>query len=94
MKWFLLLVVIGLSVFDYNQQRSLDAAKVELEKARVQISDLEKQIPKLKQQNPFLLRPPANANNSPGPQGPWKGGGTALDLQPEIGDGGHGRGRK
>jgi hypothetical protein len=88
MKWFLLVVVIGLSIFAYNQQKTLSEERLNLQKAQAQIAALETQIQKMKKQNPFLAPPPTS---SQGVQGQSKFGGTALD-RPK--DGGLDRGRK
>ena len=79
MKWIFFVALIGLSIFAYNQQRSLSEERLNLEKAQAQVADLEMQIQKIKKQNPFLSPLPGNANSPQDARGPWKGSSTTLD---------------
>ena len=72
MKWFLLLVVIGLSVLAYNLQTQITQRDTDLEAARQRIGELEAQIKKsqpltydaFKGSKPSPLQPPPNPSGA------------------------------
>ena len=85
MKWFLLLVIIGGSVFAYNQQQQIVTLNNELAKANAQIQALQKPP-----QKPHIERPagpPGSMNQSP-----WGKAGNPLETSTQ-GNVGGGKGR-
>ena len=91
MKWLLLLVIIGLTVFTYTQNQRIEALSQELAAVKADAEPLQKRVQATPPpRNPFLERQSTMLGNGSAMSG------TSLDQRPQGNDGpnrGGGKGR-